>query len=181
MRQPWHANGIYRGRSDSYLGSPDRQCGARESGYCYSWFVRFFLYAWDEADMAFFQVSYLFRSLGGVIVLSVSMTLTQETLRHHLRERLTGADVEEVRSILTCFRRLLTERCPVLDHQTCARVTELHRRAHPGSARAGAQLIPGRIPEDALVRGRPVRAHRRLRVLHQGEASSQVKLPAKWS
>ncbi|KAH9937277.1 major facilitator superfamily domain-containing protein [Fomitopsis serialis] len=41
-------------------------------------------------------VSYLFRSLGGVVVLSISMTLTQETLRTHLRARLTGADVEEI-------------------------------------------------------------------------------------
>jgi len=41
-------------------------------------------------------VSYLFRSLGGVVVLSISMTLTQETLRKHLRARLTGADIEEI-------------------------------------------------------------------------------------
>ncbi|KZT75035.1 MFS general substrate transporter [Daedalea quercina L-15889] len=41
-------------------------------------------------------VSYLFRSLGGVVILSASMTLTQETLRQHLRSRLTGADVEEI-------------------------------------------------------------------------------------
>ncbi|KAH9836947.1 MFS general substrate transporter [Rhodofomes roseus] len=41
-------------------------------------------------------VSYLFRSLGGVVILSASMTLTQETLRQHLRARLTGADVEEI-------------------------------------------------------------------------------------
>lgn len=49
-------------------------------------------------------------------MLSVSMTLTQETLRHHLRERLTGADVEEVRSVFICSRRVLTERFHVVDH-----------------------------------------------------------------
>lgn len=58
-------------------------------------------------------------------MLSVSMTLTQETLRHHLRERLTGADVEEVRKIFDCSR-LLTKGRNVSDHQTRARIAELY-------------------------------------------------------
>jgi len=41
-------------------------------------------------------VSYLFRSLGSVVVLSVATTLFQETLRTRLRQKLTGADVEEI-------------------------------------------------------------------------------------
>lgn len=72
-----------------------------------------------------FTVSYLFRSLGGVVVLSLSMTLTQETLRRHLRERLTGADVEEVGGI-HLYTRLLTECLGQPDYQTRPRVTELH-------------------------------------------------------
>ncbi|KAH9850934.1 MFS general substrate transporter [Lenzites betulinus] len=41
-------------------------------------------------------VSYLFRSLGSVIGLSVGTTLTQDFLRKSLRARLTGGDVDEI-------------------------------------------------------------------------------------
>ncbi|KAI0088770.1 MFS general substrate transporter [Irpex rosettiformis] len=41
-------------------------------------------------------VSYLFRSLGTVVWLSVGTTLMQDTLRHLLYERLTGEDVDEI-------------------------------------------------------------------------------------
>ncbi|KAI0311219.1 MFS general substrate transporter [Amylostereum chailletii] len=41
-------------------------------------------------------VSYLFRSLGSVIGLSVGSTIFQESLRHYLHERLVGHDVEEI-------------------------------------------------------------------------------------
>ncbi|OBZ72862.1 Vacuolar membrane amino acid uptake transporter fnx2 [Grifola frondosa] len=41
-------------------------------------------------------VSYLFRSLGSVVCLSVGTTITQDTLRKRLYERLTGADVDEI-------------------------------------------------------------------------------------
>ncbi|KAJ7736049.1 MFS general substrate transporter [Mycena maculata] len=40
--------------------------------------------------------SYLFRSLGSVVGLSVGSTLLQSSLRSSLREKLTGADVEEI-------------------------------------------------------------------------------------
>ena len=41
-------------------------------------------------------VSYLFRSLGSVIGLSIGSTLIQETLRSTLHKRLSGADVDKV-------------------------------------------------------------------------------------
>ncbi|KII84532.1 hypothetical protein PLICRDRAFT_701711 [Plicaturopsis crispa FD-325 SS-3] len=41
-------------------------------------------------------LSYLFRSLGSVIGLSISSTITQDTLRATLHQRLTGVDVEKV-------------------------------------------------------------------------------------
>lgn len=41
-------------------------------------------------------VSYLFRSLGSVVNLSIATTLFQEKLRTRLHERLTGADVEKI-------------------------------------------------------------------------------------
>ena len=46
-------------------------------------------------------VSYLFRSLGSVVGLSVGTSITQDVLRHSLRKRLSGAgaDVDEVRSV----------------------------------------------------------------------------------
>ncbi|EMD35155.1 hypothetical protein CERSUDRAFT_54409, partial [Gelatoporia subvermispora B] len=50
-----------------------------------------------QADQAIATaVSYLFRSLGSVVGLSVGTTIAQETLRKKLRERLTGADVDEI-------------------------------------------------------------------------------------
>jgi len=42
------------------------------------------------------SVSYLFRSLGSVVTLSIGSTLMQDTLRKHLRQRLSGADAEEI-------------------------------------------------------------------------------------
>lgn len=39
-------------------------------------------------------VSYLFRSLGGVLGISVGSTLVQNTLRSYLRRRLAGQDVD---------------------------------------------------------------------------------------
>ncbi|KAF7794028.1 hypothetical protein EIP86_005156 [Pleurotus ostreatoroseus] len=41
-------------------------------------------------------VSYLFRSLGSVVCLSLGTTLMQDTLRHILYERLSGGDVAEI-------------------------------------------------------------------------------------
>jgi len=41
-------------------------------------------------------VSYLFRSLGSVVILSVATTLFQQTLRVRLHQLLTGADVEKI-------------------------------------------------------------------------------------
>ena len=42
-------------------------------------------------------VSYLFRSLGSVVGLSVGATLVQGTLRSSLQRKLSGQDVDEVR------------------------------------------------------------------------------------
>ena len=42
-------------------------------------------------------VSYLFRSLGSVVALSIGSTLIQDTLRTSLRKHLSGIDAEEVR------------------------------------------------------------------------------------
>ena len=39
-------------------------------------------------------VSYLFRSMGSVLGISIGSTLVQNTLRKHLHERLTGEDVD---------------------------------------------------------------------------------------
>ena len=47
-------------------------------------------------------VSYLFRSLGSVVGLSVGTTLTQEVLRQSLRKRLPGENVDEVCLLLHC-------------------------------------------------------------------------------
>ncbi|RDX40654.1 MFS general substrate transporter [Lentinus brumalis] len=41
-------------------------------------------------------VSYLFRSLGSVVGLSVSTTITQNVLRQSLRKRLTGGNIDEI-------------------------------------------------------------------------------------
>jgi hypothetical protein len=41
-------------------------------------------------------VSYLFRSLGSVVGLSVGATLVQGTLRSSLQRKLSGQDVDEV-------------------------------------------------------------------------------------
>ncbi|OCH90873.1 MFS general substrate transporter [Obba rivulosa] len=50
-----------------------------------------------QADQALATaVSYLFRSLGSVVGLSVGTTIAQDTLRRQLRKRLTGADVDEI-------------------------------------------------------------------------------------
>ncbi|PPR05313.1 hypothetical protein CVT26_011572 [Gymnopilus dilepis] len=50
-----------------------------------------------QADQAIATaVSYLFRSLGSVVGLSVGSTIVQGTLRSELRKRLTGADVDEI-------------------------------------------------------------------------------------
>ena len=43
-----------------------------------------------------YAVSYLFRSLGSVIGLSIASTLIQDTLRSTLYKRLSGADVDKV-------------------------------------------------------------------------------------
>ena len=43
-------------------------------------------------------VSYLFRSLGSVVGLSVGATLVQRTLRSSLQRKLSGHDVDEVSS-----------------------------------------------------------------------------------
>jgi hypothetical protein len=42
-------------------------------------------------------VSYLFRSLGSVVALSIGSTLIQDNLRTSLRKHLSGTDAEEVR------------------------------------------------------------------------------------
>lgn len=42
-------------------------------------------------------VSYLFRSLGTVVWLSIGTTLMQDTLRHLLYQRISGENVDEVR------------------------------------------------------------------------------------
>ena len=47
-------------------------------------------------------VSYLFRSLGSVVGLSVGTTLTQDVLRQSLRKRLSGENVDEVCPLLHC-------------------------------------------------------------------------------
>ncbi|KAF5383061.1 hypothetical protein D9615_004820 [Tricholomella constricta] len=50
-----------------------------------------------QADQAIATaVSYLFRSLGAVVGVSVGSTIVQETLRTYLRRNLTGQDVEEI-------------------------------------------------------------------------------------
>ncbi|RDB17436.1 Vacuolar membrane amino acid uptake transporter fnx2 [Hypsizygus marmoreus] len=50
-----------------------------------------------QADQAIATaVSYLFRSLGAVVGVSVGSTLVQETLRTYLRRNLSGEDVEEI-------------------------------------------------------------------------------------
>ncbi|KAF8068049.1 member of the major facilitator superfamily [Lyophyllum atratum] len=50
-----------------------------------------------QADQAIATaVSYLFRSLGAVVGVSVGSTLVQETLRNYLRRNLSGKDVEEI-------------------------------------------------------------------------------------
>ena len=43
-------------------------------------------------------VSYLFRSLGSVIGLSIGSTLIQNTLRSTLHKKVSGADVDKVRT-----------------------------------------------------------------------------------
>lgn len=47
-------------------------------------------------------MSYLFRSLGTVIWLSVATTLMQDTLRHYLYKRLSGQNVDEVCRVRCC-------------------------------------------------------------------------------
>lgn len=54
----------------------------------------------------FFPVSYLFRSLGSVVGLSVGSTLVQATLRYLLRLRLSGDDAQEVSKIYGYFSTL---------------------------------------------------------------------------
>ena len=61
-------------------------------------------------------VSYLFRSLGSVVGLSVGSTLFQNTLRKYLHERLLGQDVDEARvlhilssPLLKCSRMLVLQ------------------------------------------------------------------------
>ncbi|KAG5641877.1 hypothetical protein DXG03_004017 [Asterophora parasitica] len=50
-----------------------------------------------QADQAVATaVSYLFRSLGAVVGVSVGSTIVQETLRTYLRKHLTGLDIEEI-------------------------------------------------------------------------------------
>ncbi|KAF9456713.1 MFS general substrate transporter [Collybia nuda] len=50
-----------------------------------------------QADQAIATaVSYLFRSMGSVVGVSIGSTLVQETLRSYLRRRLSGNDVEEI-------------------------------------------------------------------------------------
>jgi len=42
-------------------------------------------------------VSYLFRSLGAVVGLSVASTILQGSLRHTLKQKLEGTDIDDVR------------------------------------------------------------------------------------
>ena len=52
-------------------------------------------------------VSYLFRSLRGVVGLSVGSTLVQDTLRYSLRLRLSGDDAQEASTMFGYFFRHL--------------------------------------------------------------------------
>lgn len=72
-------------------------------------------------------VSYLFRSLGSVVGLSVGSTLIQITLRTSLRRALSGQDVDEVSHYLTGNPIIIIDIWKPLDHLTSQRIIELHR------------------------------------------------------
>jgi hypothetical protein len=56
-----------------------------------------FVFALHHVEHLPLTVSYLFRSLGTVVTLSIGSSITQYTLRGHLRARLSGEDAEEVK------------------------------------------------------------------------------------
>lgn len=68
-------------------------------------------------------VSYLFRSLGSVLCLSVGSTIFQATLRSKLRSALEGADVDEVRVFGLCSEPHLTN---LADHPSRSGGTQLY-------------------------------------------------------
>lgn len=88
-------------------------------------------------------VSYLFRSLGSVLCLSVSSTIFQATLRRKLHATLEGADVDEVRAFSApSLRRLRRLRNLCLqDRAQSPRSVKLHRRARAAHPRRGTRSI----------------------------------------
>ena len=88
-------------------------------------------------------VSYLFRSLGSVLCLSVGSTVFQATLRRRLSSTLEGADVDEVRasSAPSPARRLHRLTDLHQDRPSRARSIELHRRTRPAHPRSGTRSL----------------------------------------
>lgn len=77
--------------------------------------------------IVYFSVSYLFRSLGSLVALSVGSTLMQDTLRTHLQQRLTGSDAEEV-CIQSDYIKPIALTLLTSDYSTGPRIFELYSR-----------------------------------------------------
>jgi hypothetical protein len=84
-------------------------------------------------------VSYLFRSLGSVVGVSVGSSLVQDTLRQKLRQRLSHGDVDEVsatpaRSHARCNAARLTSWCRGRSSPACASRWRTSTRSRPRRA-----------------------------------------------
>ena len=112
-------------------------------------------------------VSYLFRSLGTVVWLSLSTTIMQDTLRHFLYKRLSGENVEEVsiRRGALPFKSESESTYP--DHSTCSRIPYLHRRARTAHQSQGDSVVRGRNPHSDVVYLCDQRLRSDLVLLHQ--------------
>jgi hypothetical protein len=73
-----------------------------------------YLDCFSDVNYPFYIVSYLFRSLGSVIALSIGSTLFQDTLRGSLRSHLSGVDADEVRITLIYSSSWIGLNCHVL-------------------------------------------------------------------
>lgn len=127
-------------------------------------------------------VSYLFRSLGSVVGLSVGTTLTQATLRKRLHERLSGADVDEVR-IACQFRILCRYRCLNFDtlhtdRETRQRIFGLLERTQAVGPRKSRSVVSGRHTVRAVVRGCDHAVDAVYIDFCQGKVIDSLKIPA---
>jgi hypothetical protein len=124
-------------------------------------------------------VSYLFRSLGSVIGLSVGSTLIQGTLLSALHRKLTGADVDEVcesLGFLSAIFEPLSHNLPRIDYQESSGIPDIPRRTGSIYTVSREKLIRRSYTRYLLVLRGFGRMRRGCFYVHQGEAAREQNL-----